>query len=201
MFSFSKKVKSLIEIIKCETKKHVFFRYLLLILILVGYLGYTIHQFGAEEGLLVTFLTWSFFVFCTPIADAGFLVDFPARLLIKVRMLHSELFVWGFAAALNIFALLTNSGIYGKTILLKLFHKILTTPFPYWGIIILSAAGTFFSIYFGDELLDVARHKDRVKYKKHKNKHRIIILIFLIIMVLVFYNFLLKSIGLNLPLF
>ena len=201
MFSFSKKVKSLIDIIKCETKKHVFFRYLLLILILIAYLWYTVHQFGVEEGLLVTFLTWSFFVFCTPIADAGFLVDFPARLLIKVRMLHSELFVWGFATVLNIFALLTNPGIYEKTILLALFHKILTNPFPYWGIIILSAAGTFFSIYFGDELLDVARHKDRIKYKKHRNKHRIIILIFLIVMILVLYNFLLKSIGVNLPLF
>ena len=201
MFSFSKKVKSLIDFIKCETKKHVFFRYLLLILILIAYLWYTIHQFGAEDGILVTFLTWSFFVFCTPIADAGFLVDFPARLLIKVRMIHSELFVWGVAAVLNVFAILTNPGIYEKTILLQLFHKILTNPFPYWGIIILSAVGTFFSIYFGDELLDVARHKDRVKYRKHINKYRIIVFIFIIVMTLVLYNFLLKSIGVNLPLF
>jgi len=201
MFSFSKKGKSLVHLVKCETKKHAFFRYLLLILILIAYLWYTIHQFGAEDGLLVTFLTWSFFVFCTPIADAGFLVDFPARLLIKVRMIHSEIFVWSVAIILNVTVILTNPKIYSSTILLQLFHKILTNPIPYWGIILLSVIGTFFSIYFGDELMDVARHKDRVKYRKHINKYRILVFIFIIVMTIVIYNFLLKSIGVNLPLF
>jgi len=201
LFSFIRVGKTFTQFVKSETKKHVFFRYLFIVLIILGYFFYTIHQFGTQNGILVTFLTWSFLVFCTPIADAGFLIDFPVRLLTKLRMIYSEMIVWGIAAILNTIVILTNPEIYQKTIFLQLFYKILINPFPFWGIIILSGIGTFFSIYFGDELMDVTKHKHRVKYRKHINKHRIVVSIFIIVMIIILYNFLLKSIGINLPLF
>ncbi len=198
---FKKRWKSIIKFFESETKKHVFLRYGLIALVLLMYFFYAQNKFGTGDGLLVTFLTWSFFVFCTPIADAGFLIDLPVRLITKLRMVYSEMIVWSVATILNVSVILTDPTLYDKTILLKLFYKILVNPYPFWGIIILSAIGTFFSITFGDELMDVARHKDRSKYKKHSNKHKLIIFIFIIVMTIVLYNFLLNSFGIKFPLF
>ena len=192
-----KKIKCFFE---CETRKHSSFRYILLFLILVSYFIYAIDKFGTSNGILVTILTWSFFVFSTPIADAGFIVAFPTRLLLKVRMIYSQIAVFFIAGIINIFVLAQNPGIYNTTFILKLFYKILTNPYPFWGIIILSAIGTFFSIYFGDELIDVTKHKDRIKYHKHLNKYKFILFLFVIVITIVLYNFLLNNLGINIPL-
>jgi hypothetical protein len=79
------------------------------------YLTIAILQYGIKDGLIVTALSWSFFVFCTPIADAGFLLDFPIRLIAGFRMLHTEIVVWGIALAINIMAFAFNPNIYYKT--------------------------------------------------------------------------------------
>ncbi len=186
--------------LKYETRKHSSLRYILLFIILISYFVYAINQYGASKGILVTILTWSFFVFSTPIADAGFIVAFPTRLLFKVRMIYSQIAVFFIAGIINAFILIQNPHIYNSTFILKLFYKILTNPYPFWGIIILSAIGTFFSIYFGDELIDVTSHKDRKKYHKHLNKYKIIIFLFLIAMTIILYNFLLTNLGIKIPL-
>ena len=193
--------KESFSFLESETKKHTFIKYVLLLIVILGYFFYAVRKYGAGNGFLVTLLTWSFFVFCTPIADAGFLIDFPVRLITKMRMIHSEMMVWSFATILNLYAYFHNSQIYTKTIILQLFHKILSHPYPFWGIIFLSAAGTFLSIYFGDELLDVSMHKERLKYIRHMNKYKIIVFAFIIAMTLLIYNFLLNNLGINLPLF
>lgn len=184
----------------CETRKHSSLRYILLLLIIVSYFIYATNKFGTSDGFLVAILTWSFFVLSTPIADAGFLIDFPVRLITKLRMVYSEMIVWAVAIILNILIVLTSPEIYSKTFFLKLFHRILVNPYPFWGIIILAAIGTFFSIYFGDELIDVTKHKDRVKYYKHLNKYKFIIFLFIIAITIILYNFLLSNLGIKLPL-
>jgi len=192
-----KEVKCFFE---CETRKHSSLRYILLFLILISYFIYSIDKFGTSNGILVTILTWTFFVFSTPIADAGFIVAFPTRLLFKVRMIYSQIAVFIIAGIINIFMLIQNPNIYNTTFILKLFHKILVNPYPFWGIIILSAVGTFFSIYFGDELIDVTSHKDRTKYHKHLNKYKFIVFLFVIAITIILYNFLLNNLGIKLPL-
>ncbi|WP_048064176.1 hypothetical protein [Archaeoglobus fulgidus] len=69
-------------------------------------------------------------VLCTLIADAEFLLDFPIRLLFKVRMLHSEIIVWITAISANFYFLQTAEELYGKTFILIVFHYILTQPNP-----------------------------------------------------------------------
>ncbi len=186
--------------LKHETKRNTLFRFLLILLIVTAYFVLMSIKYGVQEGFLVTLLTWSFFVFCTPIADAGFLIDFPIRLVGKVRMVFSELGVWLTAATINVLALTISPSIYQQTEILKLFHHILSNPFPYWLIIVLSAGGTFFSIYFGDELIDVTKHKHRVKHKKHRRKHWIIIMGFLGAGMILLYVYLIGQLGINIPL-
>lgn len=149
------------ECLKHKTKKDVLKRFVIILTILVIYLSFAIGHYGLSNGFLVTLITWSLFVLSTPIADAGFLLDFPIRLFTKIRMIYSEIVVWVIAILLNLFVLSLYPIIYEKTFLLKIFKIILTNPFPYWLIIILSGLGAFLSIYFGDELLDVIMHKER----------------------------------------
>ncbi len=185
---------------KEETKQHSLIRYFLLILFLLAYLIYTSYKFGSGNGLLITALTWSFFVFCTPIADAGFILALPIRLLIGVRMVYTQIFSYLLAFLINIITLIYTPTIYNKTLLLNLYHQILTKAFPYWGIIILSFVGTFFSIYFGDELIDVTAHKERTKYHRHINKYKFIVFVFTMVATIIFYNFLLHKLNINIPL-
>ncbi len=186
------------DLIKHKTKRNVLIRFLLVLLVVIVYFAFAIGKFGLSDGFLVTLLTWSLFVFGTPIADAGFLLDFPVRIITKIKMIYSEIFVWTIATSLNLFALFFNPNVYQKTLLLKLLSHILTNPFPYWLIIILSGFGTFLSVYFGDELLDVTLHSEREKYKKHKRKQVWILIIFIMVLIISIYYFLLNELGLTL---
>jgi len=182
---------------KHETKQHVFIKFAAVLLILVGYFLFVAHEYGAQDGLLVTFLTWSFFVLSTPIADAGFLIDLPLRLLLRIKMVYSEIVVWLVAILLNVYGIFLQPQIYEKTYLLSIFKKILSEPFPFWGIIIISGIGTFLSVYFGDELLNKIKHKDRVFYHKHKHNYRFIVMIFVFAITFVLYSYLIKKLGIE----
>ncbi len=191
------KNNSIKDILKYKTRKRVLKRFFIVLSVLLIYLVISVSYYGFKDGFLVSFLTWSLFVLCTPIADAGFLLDFPIRLFTKIKMIYSEVIVWTVAISLNILVLIFNSRIYEKTFLLKIFKLILSTPIPYWFIILFSALGTFLSIYFGDELLDVIQDRHRKKYNKHKKKHSWIIILFIIVLIILVYYSLLNNLGIN----
>lgn len=181
-----------------ETKKSTLAKFFWVMWIFVAYFLFVSYKFGLEQGFAVTALTWSFFVLCTPIADAGFLLDFPIRLITNFKMFYTEVFVWIIAILLNLYFVNYNIEIYEKTFLLDVFKHILVQPVPYWSIIILSGIGTFLSIYFGDELFDAVKHEERRKYFLHKQKLEIILMIFLIGIIAVIYDFLLSKLGIHL---
>ncbi|MGV7223048.1 MAG: hypothetical protein ACQ9MH_16145 [Nitrospinales bacterium] len=177
-------------------KKQVLYKFLMLCLLLLGYFSYLSYQYNILTGGIASALTWSFFVLCTPIADAGFLLDFPLRLIFGIRMLISEIAVWGLAIAINIISLLYFSEYYQTTELTKLLYAILTIPFPYWGVILLSGAGTFLSIQFADELMDVFHHREREFFHRHSFKHEVIIIVFFIFILYGYYK-LVFSLGME----
>ena len=112
-------------------------------------------------------------------------------------MIQAEIIVWLIAISLNVLMLTFYPEIYQTTTLLQLFYHILTNPVPYWSIIILSAIGTFLSIHFGDELLDVVFHHERKKYFTHKEKYELIMLIVVFLIVIALYDLLLKELGIR----
>lgn len=185
--------------LKHQTRREELIKFLLLLAVLVSYFLYLSWEYGLATGGLVSALTWSFFVLCTPVADAGFLVDFPVRLITGIRMFVSELFVWAIAIGLNLFAVFFAPEVYDKTVLTSLFYKILTTPWPYWSIIVLCGAGTFLSVRFGDEMLDVFSHKERAFHHKHGFKHKIIVVVAFFILIVWLYYHLLETLGIHLP--
>ena len=135
-------------------------KFLLLMGLFFLYFVYLVYEYGIEDGGMVTLLTWSFFVLCTPVADAGFLLDFPIRLLYKVKMLHTEVVVWLLAICFSLFGALNYPEVFEINALMKIFHEILLNPIPYWLIIVLCGIGTFLSIFLGDQVFDVFESKN-----------------------------------------
>jgi len=88
-----------------QTKCEELIKFLMLLGVLVLYFGYLSWQYDIATGGIISALTWSFFVLCTPVADAGFLIDFPVRLITGLRMFITEMIVWGIAISLNIITL------------------------------------------------------------------------------------------------
>ena len=178
-------------------RRQVLIKFLLLVLVLLGYLGYLTYTLDFRTGSVAALLTWSFFVLCTPIADAGFLLDFPLRLIFGIRMFISEIVVWGIAISLNAIALIWFADDYQTTTLTRLLYAILTTPWPYWSVIVISGFGTFLSIRFGDELMDVLHHSERVKYHQYGFKFELIVLAFAFVIALMAYYELIASLGID----
>ncbi|MFT7244206.1 MAG: hypothetical protein ACI82A_001556 [Candidatus Azotimanducaceae bacterium] len=189
-------MNSPVETSKTPPKKQLVYKFLLLCLLMVSYFLYLSFKYDVMTGGIAAALTWSFFVLCTPIADAGFLLDFPLRLIFGVRMLISETVVWALAISINGFSVVYFSEYYETTILTRLLFEILTMPYPYWSVIFLSGLGTFLSIQIADELMDVIHHRDRDFFHSHGFKHEIIMIVFFI-MVLVGYYELIASLGLE----
>lgn len=178
-------------------KHQVIIKFVILCSILISYFAYLTYQYDLLTGGVAALITWSFFVLCTPVADAGFLLDFPMRLLFGIRMVVSEVVVWVIAISVNALALLYFRDFYQTTMLTKLMEAILTTPFPYWFVILLSGMGTFLSIRFGDELMDVLHHRDRDYFHSNHFKYELVLVIFFIFVIFGYYE-LISSLGIHL---
>ncbi len=186
-----------LQLVMEKPQNQVWVKFALLCLILITYFLYLTYRYNLLTGGVASLLTWSFFVLCTPVADAGFLLDFPLRLLFGIRMVFSEVAVWTVAILINIIALVYFHDFYQTTAITRVLEAILTTPFPYWMVILLSAVGTFLSIRFGDELMDVLHHKDRHYFHSHHFKHEVIIFIFFLIVIFGYYE-LISNLGISL---
>lgn len=195
IINFKNKV---ISFTRNEFDRHPLIKFIAVLLLIIFYFLFAIKSHGIENGILISILTWSFFVLCTPIADAGILVDFPIRLITGIKMLYSEVAVWAIALSSSLFVFFLRPEIYEKTILLSLFEKILSTPFPYWIIIVISAIGTFLSIYLADYVFEP--HKSNKEYSSFLTKHKIVIFAFLVVFIATSYEFLLKDLGVIIPL-
>lgn len=168
--------------------------------VLAGYFAYLWWKFDAKTGLILAGLTWSFFVLCTPIADAGFLLDFPIRLIFKIRMLVTEILVWVLAIIISGATLLWAPDVFEKSVITAIFHKILVTPVPYWGLIAICCVGTFMSVHLGDEMLDVIAHRDRDIFHRHGFWLRLVSFIAILSTAIIGYNHLMGEFGLNIGL-
>lgn len=182
-----------------ETHKETALKFIALVAFLIAYFIYMSWQYDASTGSGLALLTWSFFVLCTPIADGGFILAFPIRLLFGVRMFITQIIVWFVAVGLNVIFLSTSPETYQLTLLTKLLERILTEPYPYWSILILSVLGTLLSIYFGDEMIDVTKHNEREKHHKLGLKYRVIVILGFSVTTVLAYYYLLSSLNIDIP--
>ena len=182
-----------------DTHKETFLRFVLLVGLLAAYFFYMCRKYDASTGFGISILTWSFFVLCTPIADGGFVLAFPVRLLFGVKMWITQVIIWFFAVGLNLYYLAYSASLYQKSEITSVLHKILTQPYPNWAILILSAAGTILSIVFGDEMMDVTNHEHRKKFHQHGFAHKVILAGGLGLLTIVAYYHVLSGLDIKLP--
>jgi hypothetical protein len=164
------------RMLKHPHKKSVLLKFLILFAVIIIYAAYLLSEFGVEQGLLITGLTWSVFVFCVPFAASDILVGLPLRALFNLRLMISQIIVWVSGGAINIYTMLTDQSIYGSTPLLEVFHYILSNPIPYWSILGLCGFGTFLSVILADDVLDDLDPKK----KAHSKKLEVLFLVILI---------------------
>lgn len=176
--------------------KHQVWRFVAALVVVLSYLAYTIVHYGVAQGIGVTVLTWAFFIFATPVADGGLLIAFPVRLLLGIRMLVTQYFVWATAAAIVIGYMIFSPATFDKTAITQLFYIILTTPWPLWIILALSAAGTYINLVFDDEIVDVAAAKNK-KAKLISRRKKMYINIILFAATIAAYIGLLKLTGIQ----
>jgi len=108
-----------------------------------------------------------------------------------------EMFVWVLAITISSTSLFLAPQYFESTLITRVFHQILCHPIPYWSIIFLSFIGTFASIYFGDEMIDVITHNKRLEHHKHGFKYKTIVLISVPILVITVYYQLMRDLGLS----
>lgn len=104
-------------------------------------------EYGILQGLHVTFLMWSFFVLCLPVARGTILFGVPFQLFTHKRLFMPEVISWCLALVGNIASLKVVPSIYLKTNITHLLFCILNTPWPYWLIIGTCASATFFTAF------------------------------------------------------
>ncbi len=92
--------------IKKEFDEHPIIKFVSIIVLIIVYFLFVSKSHGIKDGFVISILSWSFFVLCTPIADAGILIDFPMRLITGIKMIYSEMIVWTIAISINIFVLI-----------------------------------------------------------------------------------------------
>ncbi|EKF73903.1 hypothetical protein A11A3_11117 [Alcanivorax hongdengensis A-11-3] len=185
--------------VRHATHRETLLKFLGLIVILVGYFAYMSWQYNAATGFGLAVLSWSFFVLCTPVADGGFILAFPIRLLFGISMTLTQVVIWFVAIAINLWTLWYHPSLYDLTFLTNLLKQILTQPYPYWSILLISALGTFLSIYFGDEMMDVTSHKHREKFHRHGFLYKVIAVVGLGVLTMLAYYHLLESLHIRLP--
>ncbi|MCD8497421.1 MAG: hypothetical protein LRZ85_04670 [Alphaproteobacteria bacterium] len=169
-------------------------RYALLVLVVAGYFGWLSWHYGLTSGGIVAALTWSFFVLCTPVADAGFSARFSRAAADRHAYGIHGMIVWVLAFTINGVAMIYNPDSYQKTALTRLFYEILTQPWPYWSIIVLCCIGTFLSVIFGDEIFDAASNRYAAKQSKWLHLGGAALLMGLI--VLIYYD-LVQTLGIE----
>jgi hypothetical protein len=184
---------------KHPTHKETTLKFIALIGILIAYFGYMSWKYDASTGASVALLTWTFFVLCTPVADGGFILAFPIRMLFGVRMMLTQIIVWFIAVGINAGMIFYAPEAYEYSFITGLLKHILMQPYPYWSILIISALGTLLSMFFGDEMMDVTAHKDRHKHHAHGFKYKILLVVGLGVLTVVSYYYVLDSLGIQLP--
>lgn len=137
-------------------------KYLIYLAILVFVCMYLSLGYGFWHGLHLTALIWSFYILCIPGAHGQLAFGFPLQ-FITHKPLHTEPFVWSAALLLNIITYTYIPKIYVLTFPSCLLYRILTTPNPYWLILLFSALGTFYYFIVGEK-----------PFRPHSNIHRII---------------------------
>jgi len=106
-------------------------------------------NYNINIAILLTLLCWSLYILCIPAFHGKFLLGTPYQMITGKKLLYPEVYLWFTALLLNIFTYFTIRWIYLKALSTHLLLRIISTPWPYWLIILFCAIGTFYKFFVG----------------------------------------------------
>jgi len=107
---------------------------------------------GMTEGFYIGALAWSAFVLCTPIALPSSVFSLPFRLATGLQLPYAELISWIAALAINVHTYYAHKTVYLRLVTTHMLYHIISTPWPYWLIIMVCASAMIFRTFFGNQL-------------------------------------------------
>ncbi|MCK4265485.1 hypothetical protein KAW80_03965 [Candidatus Babeliales bacterium] len=157
----NKNTEKTIEEISKKIERPGIIKTLILSIILVLIVGPLFIKYNIWIALHLSFLTWSFFVLCLPVARGKILIGKPYFYITKKQLKYPEAFSWIIALTGNMLTLAISSNPYWKTTITNLLYLIMQKPWPLWLVIIACGFATFFDSY----LCNYTQHRISRKLK------------------------------------
>lgn len=105
---------------------------------------YLIKLHGVSQGFIASYLTWSFFVLCTPIISRALLISTIIEKITGSTLYNAGLFTWSGALISNMILLNLVPTIYTMNPLSGFLAHALTTPRPHWLLIAMCGANVWY---------------------------------------------------------
>jgi hypothetical protein len=158
-----------------------FFLYLFFIVLAVFVFWAKIGEFKpAWQSVL---LAWSFFILCMPYPHGRVILGVPYKIITGRKMRYPEVLMWFFAVVINIISYVSIPAVYMQSLINHMLYRVISTPWPYWGLIIICALGTFYKFFVGAE-----------NFKARKLKHYPIRILLMFLGFSIFFYFSYKEI-------
>jgi hypothetical protein len=107
-------------------------------------------KFGALKPAIQTvMLAWSMFILCIPYSHGRIILGVPYKIITGRTAAYPEAIMWLMAVVLNIIAYISIPYVYFYTTFNHMLFRIITTPWPYWILILVCAFGTFYKFLVG----------------------------------------------------
>jgi hypothetical protein len=101
---------------------------------------------GFKMGVLLGFLTWSFYVLCIPLSNNAIITTSVLNLFTSNAVRYAKFIPWIVAIFLNIIICIFVPYAYLMSATTFLLYRILSNPWPYWIILITSSLGGIYSV-------------------------------------------------------
>lgn len=153
--------------------------------ITLAYAIAAIFYYGFVDGLSVTAITWCFFIFATPVANASILLDLPLRLVTQLPMVHIQIYVYLFALFLVFYHIFAKSHLFDLHPHHRILYQMFTRPFSDYGLLlVVCAIGTVATLQIGDGFMDYIMAKKKMT-RKEKHLFLIVCLCFVTYFILI----------------
>lgn len=107
---------------------------------------------GILLGIQEAFLIWSLYILCFPLKHGSIILGFPYQFITRKKMKYPEIYMWTFALVFSLLELFVTPFNFFKSSLTHLLYRILTTPWPYWLIIVTATSSTLYSFFVGQDV-------------------------------------------------
>jgi len=118
-------------------------KFILTIILLFFYAYSLVNSYGWATSFEVTFLAWSFFLICMPLATGTVLIQTPLEFLFK-KIRYPQILAWTIAIIGNFICYNNFPNLYFKASSTHVFYNVLSDLKTYWPIIAVSFTSTMY---------------------------------------------------------